>query len=331
MTDQSLEGTSKDRKANLSAEGFFKRGVEKEESNDPKGAIDDLTKAISLNPNLADAYGYRGSAKEELEDYEGAISDYNKALEINPDDARLYNDRGHAKGMLGDIEGAIDDNTKSLEIDPSNTTYLFNRGFLRYKLGDEFGGCEDWKKATSLGDESSKEMLEKYCISDQEEKELILNMKEEKGDQDIESPHEEIIGEEKVYESDESNIFTSGDSVLEHRTRLNNMLLEFFEFTPFAETQSVPTMLTSENEDKTINFSCCRGTPEKPAPPASCYYTVFHEGKVKVKETNEVLNMNDMSHLFLIVTTIIKDIYGDFDTKEATEKYMNSTNNSGSK
>ena len=69
------------------------------------------------------------------------------------------------------------------------------------------------------------------------------------------------------------------------------MLLEFFEFTPFAKTQSVPTMLTSENEDKSMNFSCCRGTADNPKPPASCYYTVFHEGKVKVKETNEDINI----------------------------------------
>jgi tetratricopeptide (TPR) repeat protein len=38
-----------------------------------KGAIQDYTKAMELNPNYADEYFSRGLAKANLQDYKGAI------------------------------------------------------------------------------------------------------------------------------------------------------------------------------------------------------------------------------------------------------------------
>ena len=51
-----------------------------------KGAIEDYTKAIEINPSNALGYRERGRAKEKLEDYQGAIDDYTKAIEIRDDD-----------------------------------------------------------------------------------------------------------------------------------------------------------------------------------------------------------------------------------------------------
>ena len=45
---------------------------------DYRGAIDDFSKAIELNPNDGGAYYNRGLAKEALEDYRGAIHDIKK-------------------------------------------------------------------------------------------------------------------------------------------------------------------------------------------------------------------------------------------------------------
>ena len=43
--------------------------------------LQDLNKAIELNPNNANAYINRGNAKKKLQDYKGAIADYTKAIE----------------------------------------------------------------------------------------------------------------------------------------------------------------------------------------------------------------------------------------------------------
>ena len=65
-----------------SAEFYNKRGNEKYDAEDYKGAISDVSKAIKINPQYADAYYNRGLAKENLKDFEGAISDYSSSIEI---------------------------------------------------------------------------------------------------------------------------------------------------------------------------------------------------------------------------------------------------------
>ena len=129
-----------------SVEKFVKKGMEKLEKLDFKGAIKDYTKAIELaapnyvQPNIIDyqekdyyeyaaAYYNRGRAKRSLEDYKGAIADYTKAIELDSDDANAYFYRGDAKEMLGDFNGA----------------------------------CEDWKIAVSLGNEEAKKWVANQC------------------------------------------------------------------------------------------------------------------------------------------------------------------------
>ncbi len=75
---------------------YLDRGCDKDDQKDSKGAIEDYTKAIELNPNYAEAYANRGCAKEELGDKKGAISDWQKAAELgNEDAAKLV--REHCK------------------------------------------------------------------------------------------------------------------------------------------------------------------------------------------------------------------------------------------
>ena len=60
------------------ADEYFNRGFDKSNLEDYRGAIDDFSKAIELNPNDGGAYYNRGLAKEALEDYRGAIHDIKK-------------------------------------------------------------------------------------------------------------------------------------------------------------------------------------------------------------------------------------------------------------
>ena len=127
------------------------------------------------------------------------------------------------------------------------------------------------------------------------------------------------------YKSKESNIFASDDSVEVHRRRLNNIVLDIWALTPFASSNPVPIMLSSENEDGTINISYCIGTPDKPdRSKESYFYSIDHNGTVSVMESNEILNLNDAQHLLAIATTIIRDVYGDYNTKEVIREYFES-------
>ncbi|MFA7294101.1 MAG: tetratricopeptide repeat protein, partial [Candidatus Omnitrophota bacterium] len=54
------------------------------------------SKAIELNPNVANAYLSRGNANQNKGDYKRAIADYSKAVELNSGNISIYSIRGNA-------------------------------------------------------------------------------------------------------------------------------------------------------------------------------------------------------------------------------------------
>ena len=90
-------------------------GCEKGNAGNYKGAIEDFTKAIEINPSNAYLYIIRGFTKSELNNYQGAIEDYNQALVIDPNNEYALSNRGFAKLQLGDKESSLADYSKALE------------------------------------------------------------------------------------------------------------------------------------------------------------------------------------------------------------------------
>ena len=66
----------------LTADDWNNRGLEKQNSGDFTGAIEDYTEGINIDPNYALAYYNRGVARNELGDITGAIEDLEKAAEL---------------------------------------------------------------------------------------------------------------------------------------------------------------------------------------------------------------------------------------------------------
>lgn len=64
------------------------------ESGNCQQAIEDLNKAISLNPKYAEAYNNRGYVYMRLQNYEAALKDLDKAIELRPDYATALRNRG---------------------------------------------------------------------------------------------------------------------------------------------------------------------------------------------------------------------------------------------
>ena len=136
-----------------SAEFYNKRGNEKYDAEDYKGAISDFSKAIKINPQYADAYNNRGNVKLDLNIYKGAISDFSKAIKINPQYGDAYYNSGLAKENLKDFEGAISDYTKAIEIYPKGEDAgdaYHGRGYAKEMLKDFEGAIKDYTKATKL-------------------------------------------------------------------------------------------------------------------------------------------------------------------------------------
>ena len=64
------------------AESFLKRGLNRQAQGEHDSAIEDFSKAIELDGNLAKAFAARGVSREAKGNGEGAKSDYSKSIQI---------------------------------------------------------------------------------------------------------------------------------------------------------------------------------------------------------------------------------------------------------
>ena len=150
---------------------YVDRGQVKVFSKDFKGAIDDYTKAIRINPDYSLSYYERGNVKYEIGDYDGAIIDYTQKINLDKSQDEKYSilymvywERGNAYAFNDQYKKAIDDYTKSIQIAPYSFSPSYrNRGFAKEKLGNIGGACEDMRIATNLGDETAKKWVADKC------------------------------------------------------------------------------------------------------------------------------------------------------------------------
>tara|TARA_B100001094_G_C18135207_1_gene774657 strand:- start:320 stop:1669 length:1350 start_codon:yes stop_codon:yes gene_type:complete len=106
---------------------YYESARKKRDSNDFKGAIKELDKAIQMKSNYDDAYYLRAMTKNQLKDYKGAIKDYNKTIELLPNFGDPYYLRGRAY-----FEIALTKNDKD----------FYNKGCRSILKAEELGSKE---------------------------------------------------------------------------------------------------------------------------------------------------------------------------------------------
>ena len=84
-------------------------------------------------------------------DNEGAIAAFDEAISLNPELAEAYLQRGNAWFNLRDSDKAVDDYTTAVEVSPALADAWFNRGNVWFFLKEYDKACADWKKAEELG------------------------------------------------------------------------------------------------------------------------------------------------------------------------------------
>lgn len=87
-------------------------------------AINDLTSAIKMNENFADAYNLRGVCNARVKQTEEAIADFSKAIELGLDDASPYLNRAKTFLELGLLEFALPDLLDSIDRDEQHSSWL---------------------------------------------------------------------------------------------------------------------------------------------------------------------------------------------------------------
>jgi len=113
-------------------------------------AVVELNKAISIDPNNAQAYFFRGLIHSKKGDLDQAISDYDKAINLSPNYAKAYNNRGWDYFRKGNFDLAIADCTKSIEILPKRAAPYYNKGLAYYSLGQFDKALADYKRALEI-------------------------------------------------------------------------------------------------------------------------------------------------------------------------------------
>jgi len=101
---------------------------------------------------LADAHRHFGNLYGSREEYQAAMNNYTRALSLDPSYAQAYYNRGVLYWReFGDCEPAVQDLTSVLELVPSWAQAYFNRA-LAYKLcGDQERAIRDLERYLQEG------------------------------------------------------------------------------------------------------------------------------------------------------------------------------------
>ena len=134
----------------LDAEEYLRRGIEAGQRGQYSDSIQDLTKAIELEPDHADAYNFRGLAYDNQGKHDHAIQDYTKAIELEPDHTDAYYLRGLAYSSQGKHDHAIQDHTKAIELEPDHADAYNFRGLAYDNQGKHDHAIQDYTKAIEL-------------------------------------------------------------------------------------------------------------------------------------------------------------------------------------
>jgi Tfp pilus assembly protein PilF len=122
-------------------------------------ALENLKKAIELNPGDPMSFYNRGIVYGTLGMHVKAIEDFKSAIALNPLDAKFYNNLGVAYGILGEYQKAIDNFTAALRFNPMFAKAYFYRGIAYKKLGFNEHALRDIQTAAQLGEINAMKYL----------------------------------------------------------------------------------------------------------------------------------------------------------------------------
>lgn len=132
-------------------------------------AMRHYNKAIQLNPAYRDAIYMRAAAYVEMEKYDLALRDYQRVLELDPtlsvakfNTAVIYIESEAYQKAL-EILAEVD--YKDL---PAAKDYYFYKGEALYFSGSKDEACSQYEQAAEMGDDESREIYLKYCLTEKE-------------------------------------------------------------------------------------------------------------------------------------------------------------------
>ena len=119
-------------------------------AGDADRAFAAATMALTLAPDDPALVLDRAAALGAMERYAEALEDLDRAVALDPSRADAWVLRGAAKRQLGRAAEAERDVARALSLAPDNAEALLERGALRRARGDVRGARADWERAARL-------------------------------------------------------------------------------------------------------------------------------------------------------------------------------------
>jgi tetratricopeptide (TPR) repeat protein len=198
--------------AQKTAEDLVKSGIAHSSNNEYDKAIADITEAIRLKTDFAEAYASRASVYFLMKDYDKAIADYTVTIRLNyrlvevyrlrrmayyyksdydktiadfteairlnhPDIADVYGGRGNAYFQKQDYDKAIADYTEAIKLDPSLTSVYYYRANAYYWNDDYDKAIADMELLLKIDPNNAdvKEAIEIVQKAKIEANEIFIN------------------------------------------------------------------------------------------------------------------------------------------------------------
>ena len=156
------------------AEELVRTAIQHHEADRPLEALQQLHRAIALNPSLAEAFYLRGTCYSEMHKREKAIEDLATATRLKPDWDEAWCAVGIAQLSSGDTEHGITSLSKALELTPQMLPALEARiqGFRALKRVDE--ELQDLEKLLQIDAANSGALIRRAALLAQSDPERAI-------------------------------------------------------------------------------------------------------------------------------------------------------------
>jgi tetratricopeptide (TPR) repeat protein len=124
-------------------------------------AIQDVEKAIRLEPQNSKAYFVMANCHDDLNQLDKALSSYSKAINYSPETAIYYLRRAIVYGKMQNFNSCLNDLDAAIFINPDFAEAYYWKGVVKVNLKQS--PCGDFQKALDLGFEEAKIPLQNYC------------------------------------------------------------------------------------------------------------------------------------------------------------------------
>jgi len=155
-------------------EGYWNRGVLKQEDGDLEGAVRDYDRLLELSPEEAKALTNRGTALSELGRTSEALASYTRALDVAERHPGPLSSEAMKRALQGrsqilrdrkDFKGSREDLERLVGLEPQYATGWSERGLTKAFQGDVDGALEDFERAVRLDGSLRVARFNRACIN----------------------------------------------------------------------------------------------------------------------------------------------------------------------